>query len=44
MVIPDCGHVFHEECLKNWIKVRLKCPNCNKSLEPDYGRGIGNDD
>ena len=28
-VIPVCNHLFHEQCLEDWLRVRVKCPNCN---------------
>lgn len=33
-----CKHVFHFECIVDWIKKQkgdLKCPNCNVKLIPD---------
>ena len=30
--IFKCGHIFHEQCLFDWIKRNLrepKCPHCN---------------
>lgn len=32
-LIPGCEHLFHIECLKQWLTQRLRCPNCNVSLE-----------
>lgn len=26
----DCKHLFHFECLQNWLKIKKKCPFCNK--------------
>lgn len=23
-----CNHIFHEECSKQWLKIKLTCPNC----------------
>ena len=25
----NCGHLFHEECLRSWLGVRDTCPFCN---------------
>lgn len=33
-----CKHVFHFECIKDWIKKQKgdpKCPNCNSKMVPD---------
>ncbi len=27
-----CGHVFHPECLRAWMDVRLECPACRASI------------
>jgi len=29
---PHCGHVFHGQCLGNWLKVRRTCPLCRCDL------------
>ncbi|RLV89495.1 Transmembrane E3 ubiquitin-protein ligase 1 [Spathaspora sp. JA1] len=33
MVTP-CHHIFHSECLENWMKYKLRCPICRESLPP----------
>lgn len=30
-----CGHLFCEPCIKNVIKLRKKCPMCNRGLKPN---------
>ena len=30
-----CKHIFHEECLKNWLHMKSDCPVCRRKL-PDY--------
>ena len=30
--MPKCKHVYHWECLKDWIKFRPNCPNCRSNL------------
>lgn len=33
-----CKHIFHFDCIKDWIKKQkgdLKCPNCNIKIIPD---------
>lgn len=29
---PPCGHVFHSSCLRKWMRVRVSCPLCQKTL------------
>mmetsp|Transcript_10498 Transcript_10498/g.21125 ORF Transcript_10498/g.21125 Transcript_10498/m.21125 type:complete len:696 (-) Transcript_10498:1246-3333(-) len=29
-----CDHVFHEECLQQWMDVKMECPTCRRSLPP----------
>eukprot|EP00937_MAST-01D_sp_MAST-1D-sp2_P002413 g2413.t1 len=31
MVTP-CGHVFHDECLMQWMDVKMECPSCRAPL------------
>lgn len=33
-MITPCHHIFHTECLENWMKYKLQCPVCRKSLPP----------
>ena len=33
MVTP-CEHLFHTECLKQWLEIKLECPVCRHALEP----------
>jgi hypothetical protein len=28
-----CGHLFHSECLLDWIKLKESCPNCKKQFD-----------
>ena len=28
-----CFHYFHSSCIKNWIKIRSKCPFCNNIIK-----------
>ena len=27
-----CKHVFHEACLKKWLRIQKLCPNCKKTI------------
>lgn len=33
MVTP-CSHIFHTECLENWMNYKLQCPVCRSLLPP----------
>jgi hypothetical protein len=33
MVAP-CDHVFHRDCLSQWMEVKLECPTCRTELPP----------
>eukprot|EP00397_Hematodinium_sp_SG-2012_P013491 GEMP01013700.1.p1 GENE.GEMP01013700.1~~GEMP01013700.1.p1 ORF type:complete len:601 (+),score=128.73 GEMP01013700.1:274-2076(+) len=28
-----CNHLFHEECLRNWLKIKRTCPLCRLDLQ-----------
>ena len=38
IVKSECGHLFHKECMQNWLntcnskELKFKCPNCNYCL------------
>ncbi|KAF5770519.1 putative transcription factor C2H2 family [Helianthus annuus] len=32
-LLPECGHLFHVECIDKWLKVHRTCPVCRNSLE-----------
>ena len=27
-----CRHIFHEDCLSNWMSLKMECPTCRSSL------------
>lgn len=27
--MPQCCHIFHEECCATWLDRKFTCPNCN---------------
>lgn len=31
-VLLECGHLFHCECLKDWVMIKGSCPVCRKQL------------
>jgi SUMO ligase MMS21 Smc5/6 complex component len=28
----DCGHLFHMECIDNWLDVQQTCPICRRQI------------
>ena len=36
-------NLFHEDCLKMWLKVRKNCPLCRTEMKKKFSR-INNDD
>ncbi|KAG0274585.1 hypothetical protein BGZ95_009639 [Linnemannia exigua] len=32
-----CKHIFHEDCIKPWLKTSATCPTCRFSLIPEDG-------
>lgn len=33
-MITPCFHIFHTECLEDWMKYKLQCPVCRNGLPP----------
>lgn len=33
-LITPCNHIFHANCLYNWMDVKMDCPTCRSRL-PD---------
>jgi hypothetical protein len=33
-VITPCGHLFHTQCLAEWMNLRQECPLCRRELPP----------
>ena len=31
-VLKECDHVFHETCIKEWIKINETCPICRSKI------------
>ncbi|KAG0286095.1 hypothetical protein BGZ96_009771 [Linnemannia gamsii] len=40
----QCKHIFHEDCIKPWLKTSATCPTCRFSLVPVEAEEGGEDD
>ena len=40
-VFLECGHNFHDKCIKDWLKKQNKCPLCRTHIEGDTRRRDG---
>lgn len=34
--ITHCGHMYHIDCIKSWLKVKKNCPMCRRKLYYDF--------
>ena len=32
LTLPECGHVFHSECLFEWVRRKAVCPYCRNNI------------
>lgn len=32
----ECGHVFHGNCLKQWLEYKPNCPCCRRTKTPSW--------
>lgn len=32
VVITECDHIYHLDCIENWLKIRTDCPICRTVL------------
>lgn len=40
--ILKCRHVFHDKCIKTWLKKRMECPMCRTYLKEYYDGRVFN--
>lgn len=33
--VMECKHIFHKQCLDEWLRVNASCPTCRKSIFND---------
>lgn len=33
-MLAPCDHIFHRDCLEQWMEVKMECPICRMSLPP----------
>ena len=36
IIHPDCGHIFHYDCLCTWVSYKPECPLCRSNISVSY--------
>ncbi|KAF4721106.1 hypothetical protein FOZ62_025144 [Perkinsus olseni] len=34
--LPTCGHIYHWDCIMNWLKIRGHCPVCRAVVDESF--------
>jgi len=34
--MPDCRHIYHKNCIENWLKLKGRCPMCNSNTRKAF--------
>ena len=37
--IRQCGHVYHDSCIRNWLSINVRCPVCRHDVREERQEG-----